>query len=451
MGLGTPSCLFIDDGYLFAGPHVYASQHGFCVYKTDLLGEVKWLKSFEFGSHYVYAIGGGILTPTHDGNYLLVGSRTYEIGNQNRDIVMLKFDEEGTLLFTNIIEKNDTIESPYHIIPTSDGGYIMAGIQRNFDTNNRFYVLKTDALGNKEWDKVLQGDIKGVGASISEAYDGGYITSGYISDTITKADMYVAKLDLQGNVEWEKTYHVTPNTDIGAYITKWKNNKYLLTGGIRPTNIREMYIAQLDIEGAVEWEKIYNIEENRVIQARPIILADGFISTTYTFSDSDHYNSQLIRFDLEGNIVWETPLLGDDADDNWYLKDIDTTADGGYILSGFNYSEQSSWIVKTDSLGNTCEYVGCEETIVIDHVDDAFATLTTEPVVYTTPNPTHDFLHIHNPTSAACEWQFYTPTGKLLFRQLVAAYSERRVSVRGMAAGMYVWRAGAYSGKVVVE
>jgi hypothetical protein len=47
-----------------------------------------------------------------------------------------------------------------------------------------------------------------------------------------------------------------------------------------------------------------------------------------------------------------------------YIKDMRPTPDGGYVLAGYQYSSpQTAWVLKIDSLGNTCSFVGCDSTI----------------------------------------------------------------------------------------
>ena len=448
----SPACLPLSDGYLFAGSYgsFLTLKHAFYLRKTNLLGETQWFQTFEYGNHTIYAIGGGILIEAHSGTYMLVGSRTYESG-LNQDIVMINFLADGTHLWTKLIEKPDTIEYPYHITPTQDGGYIMCGIQRSFTTSNRFYVLKTDAYGNKEWDRVLQSNKKGVGANIIEAYDGGYITAGYVVNSATLADMYIAKLNEQGFVIWENNYNSTPENDNGAYITKWKGDKYLLTASIRIDDNINMYVAQLSMEGVEEWYKVLDAN-GTYIQARPVIRDMGFTTSTYSFTPNGSYYSQVIRFDENGNIDWLSTIPGLNPNDDWYLKDIAATADGGYILSGFNYSEQSSWVVKTDSLGYTCSYIGCDSTAVIDNVTTPFRY---EQQMHIAPNPAQNQVTLYLPaaTVAATGRQLllYNASGQLVRQAALPNYvSQYTFSVAGLPAGIYFCRVGANMQKLVV-
>ena len=447
-----PACFSLTDGYIFAGvcgPPV-GTEQGFYIRKTDFAGETQWFQTFEYGNHTIYAIGGGILIEAHSGTYMLVGSRTYESG-LNQDIVMINFLADGTHLWTKLIEKPDTIEYPYHITPTQDGGYIMCGIQRSFTTSNRFYVLKTDAYGNKEWDRVLQSNKKGVGANIIEAYDGGYITAGYVVNSATLADMYIAKLNEQGFVIWENNYNSTPENDNGAYITKWKGDKYLLTASIRIDDNINMYVAQLSMEGVEEWYKVLDAN-GTYIQARPVIRDMGFTTSTYSFTPNGSYYSQVIRFDENGNIDWLSTIPGLNPNDDWYLKDIAATADGGYILSGFNYSEQSSWVVKTDSMGYTCSYIGCDSTAVIDNVNTPSRY---EQQMHIAPNPAQNQATVYLPAAAAAatgrQLLLYNASGQLVRQAALPSYvSQYTFSVAGLPAGIYFCRVGANMQKLVV-
>src|SRR4051812_2493665 len=66
------------------------------------------------------------------------------------------------------------------VLPTADGGYILAGMTNTADPNDcNSYVMKTDAGGNKLWEKVYGGSKVDYPYSMIEASDGNYIITGY--------------------------------------------------------------------------------------------------------------------------------------------------------------------------------------------------------------------------------------------------------------------------------
>jgi hypothetical protein len=78
------------------------------------------------------------------------------------------------------------------LVATSDGGYAIACSS---------LLLKTDALGNMQWNKTYGG------ASLVEALDGGYAIGGWTeSFGAGWTDFWLVKTDSNGFMQWNKTY-----------------------------------------------------------------------------------------------------------------------------------------------------------------------------------------------------------------------------------------------------
>jgi hypothetical protein len=82
-------------------------------------------------------------------------------------------------------------EVGYSVQQTADGGYIIAALARRDSEAVPFWadvhLIKTDAWGNKLWDKTFGGHmrlglglglLRGAGASVQETRDGGFIIVG---------------------------------------------------------------------------------------------------------------------------------------------------------------------------------------------------------------------------------------------------------------------------------
>jgi len=66
---------------------------------------------------------------------------------------------------------------------TSDGGYILLGSTCSFGIEGSWdvWLIKTDASGNKEWEKTFGGRGSDYGTSVRQASDGSYILLGTTS------------------------------------------------------------------------------------------------------------------------------------------------------------------------------------------------------------------------------------------------------------------------------
>jgi len=439
LSLGAVVTHTLDNAYIVAGPYISTNlEEGFYIRKTDLYGETKWFKAFETGNHSIFSIGGGILTKANNNTYILVGSRTYEDDELNQDVVMINFTENGEHLWTKIITEPNGVEYPYHISPTQDGGYILCGIQRSFTSNNHFYILKTDALGNKIWDKVLHEDKKGVAFSVCEENDG-YVISGYMKNIDTQADIYIVKIDKNGQtIIWENAYG-TPYNDTAGLLASDGNNNFFLVAAITDNNILKPYISKIDALGNTLWSKTFSNEVVGPQESPILITADGGFLTMYAYKNEiNYYDVSIWRFTAQGDTLWTRKIPDTRPDENWYLKDIALASDSGYILSGFNYSTQSSWVVKTDSLGHTCSTMGCDSL--------AFATSVEELVFENSsfkisPNPAQHNLQFSwkensLSTNKSYEIHIFDAFGKLVKKKKTNDF-QTKLNVSYLENGIY--------------
>jgi hypothetical protein len=68
------------------------------------------------------------------------------------------------------------------------------------------YVVKLDANGNLQWTRTIGGENEDLGHSLIQTSDGGYAIAGETySFGAGGYDVYVVKLDATGNLQWTKT------------------------------------------------------------------------------------------------------------------------------------------------------------------------------------------------------------------------------------------------------
>jgi hypothetical protein len=89
---------------------------------------------------------------------------------------------------------------------TSDGGYIVAGWTQSFGSVGRddVWVLKLDKDGNIQWQKTYSNPDVDYANSIQQTSDGGYIVAGWTESSLLNYDVWVLKLDANGNIQWQK-------------------------------------------------------------------------------------------------------------------------------------------------------------------------------------------------------------------------------------------------------
>ena len=166
--------------------------------------EVEWERTFG-GSSWEQ---GYFTQETVDGGYIVIGLAA-SFGTGDSDVYLVRTDAHGNKLWEKVIGIEGAHEDIKSAQGTADGGYIIAGTLNPVSAvRSDAYLLKTDAYGNKVWEKTFgqsDPDITDSAESVWQTTDGGYILAGS-TDTFGAGspDVYVMKTDPYGNKIWEK-------------------------------------------------------------------------------------------------------------------------------------------------------------------------------------------------------------------------------------------------------
>jgi len=115
------------------------------------------------------------------------------------------------------------------VIATSDGGYAIAGNTNSFGAgSDDFWLVKTDALGNTEWNKTYGGTANDMVHSLIVVSDGGYAIAGYTTSFGAGGyDFWLVKTDEFGVVPEYSSWFV-PALVLTATVFIIINKKKLL-------------------------------------------------------------------------------------------------------------------------------------------------------------------------------------------------------------------------------
>ncbi|GIW65269.1 MAG: hypothetical protein KatS3mg093_248 [Candidatus Parcubacteria bacterium] len=249
---------------------------------------------------------------------------------------------------------NDYINS---LQQTSDGGYILGGYTSSYGAGNTdMFVVKLDSSGNISWSKTIGGIYGDYINSLQQTSDGGYILGGYTSSYgAGNIDMFVVKLDSSGNISWSKTIGGGSNDFINS-LQQTSDGGYILGGytySLTP-GIAYMFVVKLDSSGNISWSKtiggIYGDFINSLQQTSDGGYILGGDTVSYGAGISDMF---VVKLDSSGNISWSKTIGGTNND---FIKSLQQTSDGGYILGGYTSSygagNTDMFVVKLDSSGN---------------------------------------------------------------------------------------------------
>lgn len=176
-----------------------------------------------------------------------------------------------------------------------------------------------------QWDKTIGGDDNDYLQVIEQTKDGGYILGGYSTSNISgekteksrgSFDYWVVKINASGKIEWDKTLGGNGYDNLRC-LKQVADGAYIF-GGYSPSGI----------------------------------------SGEKTQRSRGGYDYWMIKLTEKGRVLWDK-TIGGSADD--FLKGIQLTSDGGYVLGGDSYSYISGektenclsnysdyWVVKLD-------------------------------------------------------------------------------------------------------
>jgi hypothetical protein len=310
--------------------------------KTDAEGNKLWDKTFGGKKGDV----GISAQQTRDGGYIVCGStKSYTAGDE--DIWLIKADADGNKLWDKTFG-GDGFNAGRSVQQTIDGGYIICGYRDPYaDGNGHAWLIKTDADGNKLWDRTLGDELETIATSVQQTKDGGYIICGMADQYETgKTEVLLIKTDAAGNKLWSKTFG-SEDIVIGNSVQQTTDGGYIICGmtGSYETVTTGVLLIKTDSSGKKLWDRTFGGKEADIGSSVQQTTDGGYIICGKTTSYETNKNKEevwLIKTDAKGNKLWDK-TFGDEIVARG--ESVQQTTDGGYIVSGTVSSEGSSHVL----------------------------------------------------------------------------------------------------------
>lgn len=229
------------------------------------LSQVSFQKTF--GS--VHSDQANDIIQAYDSSYVVVGSSS--LTGYSSDVYILKIDSLGNYLWSKYYGGNN-VEVGNKILQTPDSGYIITGYTNSIGAGGYdVYLLKIDKDGEFEWEQTYGGSDWDMGHSINIMPDSGYVIVGQTySFGAGNSDGYIIRTDKNGNLIWQSTSG-TAGEDIfyDLYTTTFLN--FMIVGSTDGMGVggKDVYVARYSQTGAEIWTTSHGgplDDEGRVIQ-----------------------------------------------------------------------------------------------------------------------------------------------------------------------------------------
>ncbi|WP_452228886.1 T9SS type B sorting domain-containing protein [Lacinutrix sp. MEBiC02404] len=233
---------------------------------------------------------------------------------------------------------------------------------------------------NIAWSKNYGGTQADLGKKIIQTTDLGYLVAGdtYSNDGDVTSnnggyDVFLLKLNPDGDIIWKKTYGGSLNDNV-SWVDQTSDGGYIISATSYSNDFdvsvnkgsADYWIFKIDSLGNLQWEKTFGGTGYDFCRKVEETFDGNFIVTGYSNSnDGDvtgahgNYDFWVLKLNASGNIMWKNAIGGSDID---ISTSIVETTDNGYLVSGKSDSSDGdrlplqgisngSWVVKLDING----------------------------------------------------------------------------------------------------
>jgi len=385
----------VDGGFVIGGVSPYFGipggnitspnygQRDYWLIRTDSDGNKLWDRSYGGNGDDLF----NVVERTADGGFILGGESWYESTGGNKtstnyglsDIWIVRTDAGGNKLWDRSYGSSN-FESLGAIQPTTDGGFVLAGL-----TAEVFWVVRIDGDGNRIWDRAYNGGYNASINAIRQTEDGGFIIGGSAPGGSGELDYRVIRIDASGNPLWSRFYGgsrreqmhglaLTP--DGGCLIGGWSESQ---PGGTKTSRLyggTDFWVVRLNAQGNKVWERSYGGADNDLLESVSGTADGGFLLAGFSISPPGwtktapqigYFDYWIIRTDANGNEIWQGTFGGSNSE---FCRAASQASDGGYILAGVSasvdgdrhgrsFGSDDIWVVKlAPENPDDCDYDG---------------------------------------------------------------------------------------------
>ncbi len=296
------------------------------VIRTDVDGRRIWERVYDEG----HISRGHSIIPTDDNAFLITGEIINVPQDFQKNVYLLKINNRGDLLWSKQFGGMEN-DSGWRIIPSkNDGGYLILGkTASSGNGGDDVYLIKVDDNGNEQWSNAYGTSGNDNGRGIVETTDGYLITGSAFSTASNSTDLYLLKIDFAGNKVWENLYG-TSQFDEGQNIVAMDDGNFATVG----ISDSKAYLLKTTPNGSEVWSKTFT--GTMGAEAYDLIkMPNGDLVFAGVMEiDADNSDAFLTRFDADGNEIWRK-IIGRGSHFD-LAQSLIQTADRGFAITGYN-------------------------------------------------------------------------------------------------------------------
>jgi hypothetical protein len=345
--------LKLKDGFLLVGESESFGEGMSDAYviKTDKFGNKIWSRTYGGRGDDV----AKDVVQMRD-SFVFSGN-TRSFGSLDQSMYVFRTKKDGTLLWQKgFYSDKDDRYSGNSLVKINDDFVLVAGHEDHakfFDSEVNIYLSAVDMNGKRTWVERYGGEDQDVANSIIKV-KGGYVFAGY-TETWGHGDKdaYIVKIDEKGDRIWHNAigYH---DDEVAKQIIQTSDGGYALVGFSNSSrrNMKDVFVAKLDANGNVQWQGLFGSREDD--EGLGIVEDNGnLVVVAYTkYTKKGKKGIYLLKLSQHGTIIYERVYAGsEDQVANAIINTKDGYAMAGYTKNTPNRN-QNMLFMKVDKDGN---------------------------------------------------------------------------------------------------
>lgn len=264
----------------------------------------------------------------------------------------------------------DTIFNSFSI--TSDGGIVAVGsavtstsptFLEDGEADTNLLIAKLNTNGEIEWQKSYGESGSEYGYAVIESTSGGYVAVGETTSfEASSTDAFIVRVDEGGKVLWAKRIGGS-SEDYAVDVKETDKGDYVVLGVTKTgekdntTANYDIFLVGIDEYGSVLWQKQYVGAGDDVAYNILKTKEGDFVITGATTSKGlGDYDALVMKTDAGGVVKWQKFFGTSNDDYGYYLTE---SKDGGYLLVGETFLKDrknrtgfsNAYIVRINSFG----------------------------------------------------------------------------------------------------
>lgn len=277
-GYAVTNC--IDSGFLMVGA-ISDNSNDIWLVKTNALGDTLWTKSY----NDPFAEAPHSIESLPNGDFIIGAMNSISISDKHN--FLMRIDSVGDTLWTKNYGLVSSLTQSGGLEVTPDGGFLLAG-----SNGNSAYVVKTDSLGNEQWNSSVGGSGLHQANSIALSSDSSYVVTGR-----SPSKLLLYKLNTAGQTIWEKQYgsFFSSNNRWKGYSVHCNTDGSIVAAGTKTNNsdvAKNIYIVKTDSTG-----ELYS---NRIVG----YVYDDAIGNCSLDSSENKFQHRIVRAQKDSLIYW---------------------------------------------------------------------------------------------------------------------------------------------------